>query len=55
MTISFVRDAVNKLAQSVDQFFQGESGGACARREFPSHLAELTFALDRFLFRLSYR
>jgi hypothetical protein len=41
-----------KLAQAVDQFFQSESSGSGARREFPCHLAELTFALDRLLLRL---
>jgi len=41
-----------KVAQAIDQFFQGESGGSRAGREFSGHLAELTFALSRFLFRL---
>ena len=40
-----------KLAQTVDQFFQGESGGSGTRREFSCHLAELTFALDGLLLR----
>ena len=40
-----------KLAQAVNQFFHGESGGSRPGREFPRHLAELTLAFDRFLFR----
>jgi phage baseplate assembly protein W len=41
-----------KLAQAVDQFFQGKSGGSGTRREFSCHLAELTFALDSLPLRL---
>ena len=43
-----------KFAQAVNQFFQGESGGSRSRRKFSRHLAELTLALDRLLFRLSF-
>jgi hypothetical protein len=38
--------------QTIDQIFEGESGGACAGREFTSHLAKLAVPLGRILFQL---
>jgi len=35
-----------QFAQSINQFFQSESGGSRASREFPHHLAELTLTVD---------
>src|SRR5437762_3171661 len=39
----------------IDQIFKRESGGACASREFPGHLAELTFPFSRIFFQLLVR
>ena len=39
-----------QVAQTIDHIFQRESGGACAGREFSSHLRELTFALGGIFF-----
>jgi hypothetical protein len=40
-----------QVLQTIDQIFQGETGSASASREFRCHLAELAFALGRFLFK----
>jgi hypothetical protein len=39
-----------QIAQSIYQFFQGESCGSCAGREFPRHLAKLTLTFGRLFF-----
>ena len=44
-----------QVPQSIDQIFEGESGGAGAGGEFARHLSELAFALSGFLFELLVR
>lgn len=39
-----------QIAQAIDQFFQGESCGSCAGREFPRHLTKLTLTFGRLFF-----
>ena len=50
--LSPLRGMRQQLAQTIDHFFEGESGGSRAGREFAGHLVELTFALGGFLFGL---
>jgi len=44
-----------QIPQSIDQIFQGESGGSGAGGELARHLSELAFALGRLLFQLLVR
>lgn len=45
-----LRGSRQQVAQTIDQIFQSESGGADAGGEFSGHLAELTFALGGIFF-----
>ena len=46
-----MQDAAASSRNRSINLFEGESGGSRTGREFACHLAELTFALDRFPFR----
>src|ERR1700682_3842779 len=51
MTLSPLRGMRQQLAQAIEQFFDRESGGSRAGREFAGQLVELALALGIIFFR----